>query len=124
MLVKMAYMVNCEDGICYIAICSLDKFMFCGSITDSWYQEMPPVWIGLNKKQLDKNIILLGDTKEYEAKLEMISENSFCLRVYKFDSDLGCEDSVVPFKINPDDLMGIIRDNFEILCELRDNTTL
>lgn len=117
---KDHYRVKCEEGICYIALSSLSKFMFCGSITECWYQEMPHTWIELDKETLRKNIVPLQENtmEECEAKLEMISENSFCLRIYKFNYDLGCEDDAVPYKIDPEDLLGIIRENFKALREL------
>lgn len=120
----MSHFVICKEGIFYIVLRSvnnLDDFMFCGSITESWFQEMPPIWIELDKETLRKNIVPLGDNtiEECEAKLEMISEISFCLRVYKYNYDLGCEDDVIPFEIVPYNFLGILRDLIDNLKALR-----
>lgn len=121
---KDNFRVICEQGIFYMALRSteaLDDIMFCGSITEAWYTELPQTWIVLEKEILHKNIVLLKENdliEECEAKLEMISDNSFCLRVYKFNYDLGCEDDSIPFKIEPADFCTILLDNFQALSEL------
>lgn len=113
----MTHYVKCEEGIFYIVLRSVHEYMFCGSITDSWYQEMPPTWIELDKETLRKTIVPLKDhpIEDCEAKIEMISDNSFCLRVYKFNCDLGCEDDIIPFKIDPKNFLETLRDNIEAL---------
>ena len=114
----MEHEIICEEGICFATISppfSLNKIMICGSLINALYYEMPPISIVLDNEKYADDIILLDNIflEECQIKLDIISHNSFCLRVYEKNSR-GSEDYFIKFKIKQNSLFKIVNHFLEI----------
>ena len=114
----MEYELICTEGIAYIALCyplSLNKIMFSGSIIDAMYFELPSNNIVLDVNKYSQYILPLEEPiQNHRIKVDIISHNSVCLRVYKIDKHLETEENVIGFKIKQGDLLKIARECLEL----------
>jgi hypothetical protein len=109
----MEHEIICEEGICFVALCppfSLNQIMICGSLMNAIYFEMPSTSIILDIEKYCDDIILLNNItiEECKMKVDIISSNSVCLRLYEINSRAS-EDYVVGFKIRQDNLFKIVK---------------
>ena len=111
--------INCEHGIAYISLC-LDnlKILVCASLVNASYWILPP-FIVLDIREYDlipddkdlKNNNINNYITECELKVDIISTNSICLRLYKKDfengDDEGDEGIYIGFCIKQKELLKI-----------------
>ena len=91
--------INCEHGIAYISLGTDNlKILVCGSLVNASYWILPP-FIVLDIREYDlipddkdlKNNNINNYITECELKVDIISTNSICLRLYKKDFENGDE---------------------------------
>jgi hypothetical protein len=121
----MDHEIICEEGICFIALFQpllLNKIMMCGSIMNAVYLEMPPINVVLDTKDYSDDIVLLENIslEECKIKVDVVSYNSICLRVFEKNSR-GSEDYIVGFKIRQDNLLKIARYCLDIAHNCKPN---
>jgi len=112
--------INCEHGIAYISLSSDNlQILVCGSLVNASYWTLPPfkiLTIGeftiKPNKQDCKNNNINNYITECELKVDIISTNSICLRLYKKDfenGDDGDEGTYIGFCIKQKELLKIAK---------------
>jgi len=114
----MEHEIICEDGICFMSLFQpllLNKIMICGSIANAVYWEMPPINVVLDIEEYGDYIFLLDNIsiEECVIKVDVISYNSICLRVFEKNSRCA-EDYFIRFKITQGNLLKIARHCLDI----------
>ena len=110
--------INCEHGIAYIGLGTDNlKIPVCGSLVNASYWILPPFKILIigeftikPNKQDCKNNNINNYITECELKVDIISTNSICLRLYKKDfenGDDGDEGTYIGFCIKQTELLKI-----------------
>ena len=106
--------INCEHGIAYISLDTDNlKILVCGSLVNTSYWILPPFMTLIigeftikPNKQDCKNNNINNYVTECELKVDIISTNSICLRLYKKDDD-GDESAYIGFCIKQKELLKI-----------------
>ena len=111
--------INCEHGIAYISLGTDNlQILVCGSLVNASYWILPP-FIVLDIREYDlipndkdlKNNNINNYITECELKVDIISTNSICLRLYKKDfengDDEGDEGIYIGFCIKQKELLKI-----------------
>ncbi len=106
--------IICNDGIAFMSLCKNKDILIAGSLTSASYWKMPSsVVLDIreynlipNEKDLEDNGITYY-MHDCELKVDIVSNNSICLRLYKKDVENGCEDDIIGFKIKEKILLKI-----------------
>ena len=106
--------INCEHGIAYISLDTDNlKILVCGSLVNTSYWILPPFMTLIigeftikPNKQDCKNNNINNYMTECELKVDIISTNSICLRLYKKDFE-GDEGTYIGFCIKQKELLKI-----------------
>ena len=111
--------INCEHGIAYISLGTDNlQILVCGSLVNTSYWILPP-FIVLDIREYDlipndkdlKNNDITYYKHDCELKVDIISKNSICLRLYKKDfengDDEGDEGIYIGFCIKQKELLKI-----------------
>ena len=108
--------IICIDGIAFMSLCKNKEILISESLTRSSYWNLPSsiilnigeyAIIPNNKNLKDKDII--NYIHDCELKVDIISDNSICLRLYKKDIKHECEDDIIGFKITQKKLLRIAK---------------
>ena len=112
--------INCEHSIAYISLSSDNlQILVCGSLVNASYWILPP-FIVLDIREYDlipndkdlKNNDITYYKHDCELKVDIISTNSICLRLYKKDfenDDDGDEGTYIGFCIKQKELLKIAK---------------
>lgn len=117
----MERLLECKQGIAFISMYSTtmsNESYIMGSLTNAVYDYLPPSII-LNKAEckiipnedsLLEYDIIDSDSYEWECelKLDIMSKNSICLRLYVICS-CGHEGDTIGFKIEQDELIRLAK---------------
>ena len=108
--------IICNDGIAFISLCEGGTISIVGSLTNVSYWSLPPsIVLDIREYDLipnDKDLEDNGITyykHDCELKVDIVSNNSICLRLYKKDTDNDCEDDIIGFKITEKELLKIAK---------------
>jgi len=109
--------ISCDEGIAFMSLCENNsKILIAGSLTNSSFWELPPSFVvDITKYRLDPNNEDLHNNsiedykRDCELKVDIISNNSICLRLYKKDDRNGAEDDIIGFHIDEDELLKIAK---------------
>jgi len=105
--------INCEHGMAYMSLCPKKQILVCGSLVNTSYWTLPPHFI-LNIADIDiivntkdcEDMNIIDYKTACELKVDIISTNSICLRLYKKEVDRD-ETIVIGFCITSSELLKI-----------------
>jgi hypothetical protein len=108
--------IICNDGIAFMSLCKNKEILISGSLTNASFWSLPPsIILDIREYDLIPNDKDLEDNKitNYkilcELKVDIVLNNSICLRLYKKDIDNDCEDDTIGFKITEKELLKIAK---------------
>ena len=99
--------INCEHGVAYMSLSSNHQnILICGSLVNTSYWTLPSsILLDIKEYNLIPNEKDLKDN-DCELKVDIISTNSICLRLYKKDYD-DDEGNYIEFCISTRELFKI-----------------
>ena len=108
--------IICNDGIAFMSLCQNKEILISGSLTNVSFWSLPPsIVLDIREYDLIPNNKDLEDSKimyykhDCELKVDIVSKNSICLRLYKIDIDNDCEDDTIGFTITEKELLKIAK---------------
>lgn len=110
----MEYYIDCVDGIAFMSLTANYEILISGSLLNAMYWNMPSNHI-LNAH--DYNLIIIGkdlqqnntNIQDCELKVDVVSNNSICVRLYEKDHLHDEENETVGFKITQGELFKIAK---------------
>lgn len=105
-----------NDGIVFMSLYQNKEILISGSLTNASFWNLPPSIVLdireydliVNNKDLEDSKIM--DYKHYcKLKVDIVSNNSIFLRLYKKDINNDCEDDIIGFTITEKELLKIAK---------------
>ena len=113
--------IICNEGIGFMSLCKNKEILIVGSLTDASFWNLPSsIILDLREYDLIPNDEDLEDCDityhkhNCELKVDIVSDNSICLRLYKKDTYNDSEDYTIGFKIKVKELLRIAKIHLNI----------
>ena len=108
--------IICNDGIAFMSLCQNKEILISGSLTNASFNSLlPSIVLDIREYDLIPNNKDLENSKimyykhDCELKVDIVSKNTICLRLYKIDIDNYSEDDTIGFTITEKELLKIAK---------------
>ena len=112
--------IICNDGIGFMSLCKNKEILISGSLTSASFWNLPSsIILDIREYDLIPNDKDLKDNDityykhDCELKVDIVSGNSICLRLYKKNTN-DSEDEIIGFKIMEKELLKIAKIHLKI----------